>query len=1117
MAAKNSFTDLICSFCNYYTQDNNYKPSLILFGFAKILGMGDNQIDIVVKEEECRQYIRQIRTAFDEKELDPVLIRKVIPLVMSRMTSSKEADNYCSKLIEEGFVSTSPQTIIDRIFSNNELGYFKKGNDVSGIMAKMPLPQKTEQSGSSESRVDSEEPKNDSSAPESEAKSVSEKEETRFIKLSEEFNRIRKEILSEVDVQPRAVDEFLRGCLRGELFPGMSDNNRAKAVFVFMGHRGSGKSHLARAAIRHMGRPGKVFNMVEYSNYSALSDFMGSRGALSSFIKGNPKSIVVFDNIEYASNDLLGKMGDILDKGCYSSDGNEYSLKDCIVIFITNTGKHIFETESRNISEISEAEALDAIINEKAESDRYIFPHSFSEKLALGNVILFDYVNTSSMISVVKKRFSTTAQEMENRYGYTISIDKKLPLMFLLNQGEVLNMQVASRHSVDFLNKEFYEISAQLSSHPDFLKDIKKISFELELGSAETPDEIKELFVASQEQSVMVICSDEYKKFFDKCKCRVIFPNTIEAIKAFINDVDVAIVDPCVGYDESTSHGISLEDSSCFGVKALKSIADSDFAIPLYVLKSGDALSTADYNAFLRLGAVSSITLNTDAEAFGDEVSQLSDNVILEKKWLEFASQGQTLKYNTAQIISGDTLIIQYYDFVRRSAVDLSGQFSVISDAERPTELFDDVIGAENAKDELKYFISFLSNPQKFIKDGGKPAKGLLLYGPPGTGKTMLARAMAGESKVSFIQMNSTEFMSKWVGESEENVRRLFRRAHKYAPTIIFIDEIDAIGKTRTGQDPHTESLLNALLTEIDGFKINLKKPVFVVAATNYSISGESGMSLDPALVRRFDNKILVDLPNEKERAKYIKKQAEKKGYKDIGDEVIKNVASRTPGFSLAIIQNILGLAYRNAQKRGCLPNGDDLQNALEEYNYGEKHEWNEEYYRAVSIHESGHAYIASLSGEKPSYMTIESRGDFGGYMAHENREDKPNYTKDELIWRIRCALGGRAAEEVFFGKKEAVNTGASSDLRNATDCALRMICTYGMTDDMLVSIPVEEVMKSELGKEYIQMANELIIREMEETVKLITEGKETVKRLADALLSNNHLTGSEIEKILGL
>jgi ATP-dependent Zn protease len=384
----------------------------------------------------------------------------------------------------------------------------------------------------------------------------------------------------------------------------------------------------------------------------------------------------------------------------------------------------------------------------------------------------------------------------------------------------------------------------------------------------------------------------------------------------------------------------------------------------------------------------------------------------------------------------------------------------------------------------------------------------------------MLAKAMAGESDVTFLQTSASEFKNKYVGESEANIRRIFAKAKKYAPAIIFIDEIDAIGRKRTGGENSstTESMLNALLSEMDGFSGNdAQKPVFVLAATNYGVGAETdGISaLDEALIRRFDNKIYVDLPKERERKEYIIRMLEKSNVTSISENTAESIAERTTGQSLAILQNVIDLAFRNAAKQYRTVNDDDLLNALEEYNFGEKKEYSPEYYRSVSIHETGHAYVSYISGYKPSYITIESRGNFGGYMQHGSQEDVTGYTKDELLAKIRTALAGRAAEQVFYGKSKSLNTGASSDLQHATDIAFQIVCTYGMEDEQLIVLRKEEVLKSALAAEYVAKVNQILKIEMNHTIEIIEEAKDRIQAIADILAKENRLTGKQFEQLM--
>jgi ATP-dependent Zn protease len=289
-----------------------------------------------------------------------------------------------------------------------------------------------------------------------------------------------------------------------------------------------------------------------------------------------------------------------------------------------------------------------------------------------------------------------------------------------------------------------------------------------------------------------------------------------------------------------------------------------------------------------------------------------------------------------------------------------------------------------------------------------------------------------------------------------------------------------------------------------------------VLAATNFGVGSEyEGISsLDEALIRRFDNKVYVDLPNQDERKEYILMMKNKKNLTGLSDKVAESIAERTTGQSLAILQNVIELAQRNAIKENREVSDDDLLTALEEYIYGEKKEHTPEYYQKVAIHESGHAYVSYISGDKPSYITIESRGNFGGYMQHANQEDIPEYSKEDLLAKIRCALGGRAAEKVFYGDEKSLNTGASSDLAHATDLAWRIICTYGMEDQLMV-LRKEEILASPMAADYVAKVNEMLNREMKNTVEIIENAKEKIRSIADTLVKENRLTGAQFEELM--
>ena len=429
--------------------------------------------------------------------------------------------------------------------------------------------------------------------------------------------------------------------------------------------------------------------------------------------------------------------------------------------------------------------------------------------------------------------------------------------------------------------------------------------------------------------------------------------------------------------------------------------------------------------------------------------------------------------------------------------------------------MFEDVIGAEDAKGELKYFVEYLKNPADFMRRGVRSPKGVLLYGPPGTGKTLLAKAMAGESDVTFLTAEGNQFLKSLIGQGADEVHKLFNAARKYAPSILFIDEIDAIGKDRSSaQVDNTGDVLTAFLTEMDGFKSDTSKPVFVLAATNYEVEPGRGKSLDPALLRRFDRRIYVDLPNKEERKRYLKMKISKNGNVALSDEQIDNIALRSTGMSLAELENVFEMALRNAIRSGGTVNDESFEEAFETFNSGEKKEWAPETLLRTARHEAGHALLSWMYGDKPSYLTIVARGNHGGYMQHGESEDKAIYMKSELLSKIRTALGGRAAELVYYGEDDGVSTGASGDLYTATKTCERMICSYGMDDEFGLSYIDENYTATDLAKDIRARINSVLEAELANAREVILSQSEAMDNIVRVLMDKNHLKGDEIDEI---
>ena len=359
---------------------------------------------------------------------------------------------------------------------------------------------------------------------------------------------------------------------------------------------------------------------------------------------------------------------------------------------------------------------------------------------------------------------------------------------------------------------------------------------------------------------------------------------------------------------------------------------------------------------------------------------------------------------------------------------------------------FTDVAGVDEAEDELKEIVEFLKNPKKYTNLGGRIPKGVLLVGPPGTGKTLLARAVAGEAHVPFFSLSGSEFVEMFVGVGAARIRDLFQQAEAKAPCIVFIDELDALGKVRVqsplGSHEEREQTLNQLLAEMDGF--DSRKGVIIMGATNRP------EVLDPALLRpgRFDRQVLVDKPDVKGREEILRIHA--KGVKMAPNVDLKIVAARTAGFAGADLANLVNeaalLAARNDKTAVDMK---DFESAIDRLVAGleKKRVMSPKEREMVAYHESGHAIVATvIPGLDPVHkISIVQRG-FGalGYTMQLPQEDRYTVTRSELLGRLAVLLGGRSAEEIAIGE---ITTGAHNDLQRATDIARAMVTEYGMSD----------------------------------------------------------------------
>ena len=571
-----------------------------------------------------------------------------------------------------------------------------------------------------------------------------------------------------------------------------------------------------------------------------------------------------------------------------------------------------------------------------------------------------------------------------------------------------------------------------------------------------------------------------------------------------------------------------LQQGNVKDVTLTGNAVSGDFKTPLHQQQSGTS-STTTYARFT---------------SYVPETGDPNLLPLLEKNSVQVTAQPvQTPWWQTALTLLLNALpllLLVYFGYMAlrsiRQSQQAGGSFGLgrsrakLYNEERPSTTFADVAGVDEAKQDLREEIDFLREPQRYLAIGAHIPKGVLLVGPPGTGKTLLARAVAGEASVPFFSASGTDFVELFVGLGASRVRDLFEQAKKNAPCIIFLDEIDAIGRTRSGASAYAsnderEQTLEQLLVEMDGFEPH--QAVVVLAATNRPDV------LDPALLRpgRFDRQITIDLPERRGREAILKIHTRNVPLSP--DVNLADLARMTPGFSGADLENLVNEAALAAARRGSAEvSRQDVENALDKLLLGGKREAliDERERRTVAYHEGGHALVAAvLPDVDPLYkVTIVPRGRTLGVTQFRPEDDRRNVPRTYLIERLAVTLGGRSAEELALGD---ITTGAENDLKEASQLARRMVSKWGMGEQTgpvvydlangspyLSQQPLEDHPRaySEATAQRLDAEVERLMTEAHQQAQsVLTEHRDALDRLTQALLQEEVLERDQVLAIV--
>ncbi|MDR0943132.1 MAG: AAA family ATPase [Ruminococcus sp.] len=987
-----------------------------------------------------------------------------------------------------------------------------------------------------------------------------EKSNNYFYDLSSDIAKLQKKLLDTVKGQDQTVRTFCEGLFASEIFASGKERTGVKALFLFAGPPGTGKSFLAKQTAKFLGRPYKIFDMTQFAGHEDQGGLIGLEyywsgshvGLLTSYVADNPNAILVFDEIEKAHITTLHVFYELLNSGTltdkywdsakvaaernsikeqnkeqreeFLSFNPTVSFKDTIIIFTSNAGRSLYEDEKqKNLSSIEKKTFLNALETEiNPLTSEPFFPAALVSRVATGFPLLFNHLKPLNLLEIMRSEYKHISGLFEEMYGISMLVDDpnttgdthNVLVSILLSEGGMADARTLKARASLFFKTRIHRMLQEIKFRKlGNSENVKSIIFKADLD--EVSEDIKNLFSNNRKTRILMFADVTFSNMCVRQidNCEFLYASTPDEIYVLAEekDIDFAIIfiSENIGSDIFTElRKTNPELPICVLAASLKSIQIDRELIASY----------------LRAGAYGSIIFSPEGgfKSFKEQVNDLCAEIYMLKKVEELSAKRKSLAFNTETVVDGDTAYIKFVDFELRRVTDADDLKNLLADSDIPSERFSDVVGAGRAKEELKFFIDFLKKPEKFSVSGLRPPKGVLLYGPPGTGKTMLAKVMAGEAEVNFISKSANNLNEGYSGSGPKAVRDLFALARKYAPSIIFIDEIDFIGKARgSGNSIANEETLNALLTEMDGFSTDPKKPVFVLAATNYDVeSGKGGIGMiDEALSRRFDSRILVDLPNAEERKELIEKELGKIKNHRVTEDGIKTLAERSDVFHMnpSNLVSTINEAKRTAFKKSVANasfqlDDDTLLEAFDIVISGEEKPLGDEYLERIARHEAGHSVVYYLCGNLPAYITVVARSDYGGYMARSSKDLKnPIPTKRDLLGIVRMCLGGYAAESIYYGNEdsdEGLSSGASSDLQNATYIVRNMITQYGMYEEFGLTVGVKE------SDELTALINKILSEQLKITKELIINNRAMFDKVAAALVNKKKLTEQEFKEI---
>jgi ATP-dependent metalloprotease FtsH len=971
--------------------------------------------------------------------------------------------------------------------------------------------------------------------------------ETHLGQLSEEVTALRNELSRKVIGQRSAVQQVADGLFVSQLSHAR-ETDAPRAVLLFLGPPGVGKTYTAQLIAEHLcGEASEAFLRLDMSGYADPDahrmlvgfepSYRGARpGLLTEHLEQHPQSVILIDEIEKANRNVHNLFLQILDRGQLEDKYHKrnVSFGRSVIVFTTNLGQDLYQNVGRGAAAsgggVSRAAVLEAL--RSAVDPRIGLPVLTPElcsRLAKGSPILFNHLEPQDLERIARASIEELSLEFEQQMGVRLQVpDERSVTLMLLSLGPDLDARTITTGVPSMLKDAFRDV---VTGHRDTLfgsdnvfDRVSTMSVELpkggERGFFDAMHEGGRRVLVVTDRSVEQLGVDRHPDY--QWATAESGPAAIEQIRH--QGCEFVLVDVDLHGNRDLGHGTAA-------MQALRRIRTACPEVPVWLLAESDGDQVSRAGSLERMviagGAKGHLHGPVASWPTGEAcpLEPVRTQMLRERRIRELFATRQRVRF-TWDVALPDSpkdgsIVLRPKDVHQETVVASKDLAARLTFTGIPAERFEQVAGAIEAKRRLQEVVSWMRHPEAIRSLGVDLPTGVLLEGPPGNGKTLLARATAGEAQLPFFAANATDFSSKYVGESEANVRELFERAAAYAPSILFIDEIDAIGARRSmSQSGVHDALLTQLLVSMDGFN-KRERPVFFLAATNRADL------LDPALKRpgRFDNVITIDELNHAARRCLLEIKTRKTPL--AADASLDEVARITWGLSGAqltqVIKEAAILAFRQA-KDGADDVAVGMQHFLDavtNVRFGLSKEGpgpSEGDLRMTAYHEASHALIGEL--ERPGSVhqaTILPRGRALGFVESAPEDPYHSHTLAELRGRMRVALAGRCGEGMVFGEQNAT-AGCSQDLETATRIASLAVARFGMSEELgPVSVPLlEEILPRSSAPERAARAVEAMVRAEDQTVRsMLEEHREALHELAELLMREETVPGETIARIV--